>query len=117
MMAGRSHQTENAFAIARGGQCGEGGGGGGAGEISDVFVKRRVGIEILRLVQARKMFSRMGTKNLRVAHPARFSPFNRQFGLVAQEFECGEDAQRAFGMAEARITGAAFVGDDFHAKI
>jgi len=63
------------------------------------------------------MFSRMGTKNLRVTHPARFGPFNRQFSLVAQEFECGEDAQRAFGMAGIGIAGAAFIGDDFHKKI
>jgi hypothetical protein len=59
----------------------------------------------------------MGAKNLRVAHPAWFSPFDGQFGLVAQEFECGEDAQRAFGMAGMGIAGAAFVGDDFHTKI
>jgi len=63
------------------------------------------------------MFSRMGTENLRVTYLIWFSPFDGQFGLVAQEFECGEDAQRAFRMAEARIAGAAFVGDDFHTKI
>ena len=93
------------------------GGGGGAGETGNVFVKRRVGVKIHRLVQAREMFRRMGTKKLSVTHPAWFGPFDGQFGLVAQEFECGEDAQRAFGMARMGIAGAVFVGDDFHAKI
>ncbi len=117
VMTGRSHQTENAFALARGGQRGERGGSGGAGETGDVFVKRRVGVKIHRLVQVREMFRRMSAKDLCIAHLARFGPFDGQFGLVAQEFECGEDAQRAFGMAGMGIGGAAFVSDDFHVKI
>jgi len=63
------------------------------------------------------MFSRMGAENLRVAHLPWFSPFDGEFGLVSQKLERGNDAQGAFGMAEARITSAAFVGDDCHTKI
>jgi hypothetical protein len=99
MMAGRPHQAENVVAGARGGQRVEGGGDGGAGETGDVFVKRRVGVKILRFIQAREMFRRMGAKNLRVARLSRFSPFDGQFGLAAQKLDRGEDATGTFGMA------------------
>ena len=87
VMAGRAHEAENAFALARGVQRVERGGDGGAGEAGNVFVKRRVGVKVHRHVQARKMFRRMGAENLCVAHLARFGPFDRQFGLVAQAFD------------------------------
>jgi hypothetical protein len=56
----------------------------------------------------------MGAENLRVARLPWFSPFDGQFSLASQKLERGENAQGAFGMAEARITSAAFVGDDSH---
>ena len=114
VVAGRAHEAENIFAVARGFQRIQRGGDGGAGKRDDVFVKRRVGVKILRFVQAGEMPRGVRAQNRRVIHAGRRRPNDGQFILAAQQVECAGDAGRAFGMALARIAGAAFVGDDFH---
>jgi len=52
VMAGRAHEAENVFAVARGFQRIQRRGDGGAGKRDDVFVKRCVSVKILRFVQA-----------------------------------------------------------------
>ena len=84
MMAGRAHRAENIFTIARGVQGIKRGGRGRAGVSGDVFAKWRVGVEILRFIQAREMFDRMRAENLRVVHFARRGSVNWQFGLALQ---------------------------------
>ena len=117
MMAGRPHQAENTFAPARGSQRVQRGGDGGAGVAGDIFVIRRVGIEILRLVQTREVLRGMGAQNLRVlAWPGSAQSIGSSVWLRNRASVSG-DALGAFGMAGIGIAGAAFVGDDFHTKI
>ena len=116
VMARRTHEAENHFAVARGLQRVERGGGGCAGERGNVVVKRRVTVEILRFVQPREMPRRMGAQDLRLFHAGRRGPDDGQFSLAAQVFHRAGDARRSFGMAGLRIAGTLFVGDDGHER-
>ena len=74
MVAGRAHEAENVFAIARGTHRIKRSGGGCAGELTDVFVKRRVGVEVLRNLQAREHFRSVRAENLFVTDFRWYSP-------------------------------------------
>jgi hypothetical protein len=116
MMAWRPHEAENIFSSPGGVQGIEGSGCGRTRVTRDAFVGWRFAVKILRLAQAREMFRRMGTEDLRVGHGAWRGPIQFQLGLITQPFEGGDNAQWAFGMADARVTGAVLVGNYPHER-
>ena len=79
VMPGRPHQAENMFAVAGGFQRVKRGGGGGAGVTGNVFIKRRVGIELFRDLQAGEQVRARGRAGFVRQSPTRVRPFDRQF--------------------------------------
>ena len=64
MVTGRTHETEDIFAVARGFQGIQRGGRGRMRVAGDVFIKRRVRVKILRNFQTRQVFRGMRAQNL-----------------------------------------------------
>ena len=116
MVPRRTHQAENAFALARELQSIQPRGHRGAGEFADAIEVRRIGVEVFQHVQAREHGRRVGAEDLFIADTAggRRAPRQFQVRLLFEEFNAGGDALRPFGMAGLRITGAMFVGNDDH---
>ena len=112
-MAGRAHEAENRFAIARAFHCFQRGADRSSRVVGDAWVVRRVRVKLQRLVQARKVFRSVGAENRTVVSFAGFGPRDQKLGLRAELFQSADHARRFFGMARRGISGASFVGNDF----
>ena len=117
MVAGRAHEAENRFALARSRERVQRGGDRRAGVSANVLEIRRVLIERLRHGEPREDCRRVGAENDFVGDAGGLGEIKRQFRLVFQQGDGVFDARRAFGIARLAVAGAAFVGDDFHAGI
>ena len=84
--------------------------------IKNIFVCRRIRIEVVRDMQAGEHLERVGAEDLCIRDAAGLVKGEGKFGLGAQACERAGDARRVFGMTGLRISGAAFVSDDSHGK-